>query len=76
MQKDPEKRFQSAFELMEELQKVYWKSTDLQPHKIISGFLEGGKMELKKERDLKKLLIPVLSGVCILFIAVFDYRHQ
>ena len=71
MQKDPEKRFQSAFELMEELQKVYWKSTDLQPHKIISGFLEGGKMELKKERDLKKLLIPVLSGVCILFIAVF-----
>ncbi len=71
MQTDPDKRFQSAFELMEELQKVYWKATDLQPQAVIYGFLGGNELELKKNRSLRRFFVPTLAASCFLLIALY-----
>ncbi|NLG19083.1 MAG: serine/threonine protein kinase [Fibrobacter sp.] len=71
MQTDPDNRFQSAFELMEELQKIYWKATDLQPQAVISGFLGGNELELKKTRSLKRFFVPTLAASCFLLIALY-----
>ena len=76
MEIDPEDRFQSADELMEELQKIYRKATDLRPETVISRFLEGDRLLFEKRKSLKKILIPFLLVPCILLIALYLFVNR
>lgn len=64
MQVDPDKRFQSASELNEELEKCYQKFTENSPESLISSFLAGDNniKNFKKNSKLSKVItVGVLS---------------
>lgn len=71
MKIDPDERFQSADELLDELQKLYQKATDLQPEVVISRFLSGNKMYTAKRKNKLKIVLPLLLILSGLSAAVY-----
>jgi serine/threonine protein kinase len=63
MQVDPDERFQSADELMVEIEKNYPELTEEAPDALISSFLAGEKIKEKI-----KIKFPKLSHVSLLFL--------
>lgn len=73
MQIDPDKRFQSASELLEEFQKIYSKITQENPEIIISRFMSGEKLPKNKSgrNSFRAFIISMLIVLPVIVFAAF-----
>jgi len=80
MEVDPDNRFQSADELMEEIEKSYHKLAEENPEVLISRFLAGEKIKNISRVKFPKLtrlsLIFLLLSSCIFLIFVWNSKKN
>jgi serine/threonine protein kinase len=78
METEPDKRFQTAHEIFDELSKIYQKQTSVLPEAIITQFVGGGKLNnIKPKLNLSHISKSVIIALVpfFLFLIIFNFAN-